>query len=120
MRAIARLILTTTFCLTTAAFAARDVPTITVSKGDRISVDAAGLSGAAGPPATPTSDKDRTRAGQATPPGRAPTALVVPGRDVWRAGLHGASDSPAAGPRRLPPVVRRQCPAGVSGTTRRR
>lgn len=64
MRAIARLILTTTFCLTTAAFAASDVPTITVSKGDRISVNVEGLSGGEGATATAIVQKDLTLSGQ--------------------------------------------------------
>ena len=76
MRAIARLILTTTFCLTTAVLAASDVPTITVSKGDRISVNAEGLSGGEGAAATPIVQKALARAGQPNPRGPAPSTGV--------------------------------------------
>lgn len=64
MRAIARLALTTIFCLTTAGFAANDVPTITVSKGDRISVNVKGLTGGEGALATAIVQKDLTLSGQ--------------------------------------------------------
>lgn len=67
MRAILRTTLAAIFCLTTAAQLARgaeDVPTITVSKGDRISVNVAGLTGGEGSGATAIVQKDLTLSGQ--------------------------------------------------------
>ena len=65
MRAILRGILAAIFCLTTwqTASGAEVVPTITVSKGDRINVNVAGLSGSDGATATGIVQKDLTLSG---------------------------------------------------------
>lgn len=67
MRAILRSTLTAIFWLTTAVqlvHGAEDVPTITISKGDRISVNVAGLTGSEGAGATTIVQKDLTLSGQ--------------------------------------------------------
>lgn len=64
MRAILRLTLATIFCLTSVGlWAAEDVPTITVSKGDRINVNLAGITGSEGATATNIVQKDLTISG---------------------------------------------------------
>ena len=64
MRAILRLSLAAIFCLTSGAlWAAEDVPTITVSKGDRINLSIAGITGSEGATATSVVKKDLTISG---------------------------------------------------------
>ncbi|HEX3818519.1 MAG TPA: hypothetical protein VHW03_09545, partial [Chthoniobacterales bacterium] len=64
MRAILRVTLAAILCLTTAQLArGEDVPTITVSKGDRINVRLAGITGSEGATATSIVQKDLTISG---------------------------------------------------------
>ncbi|MEO6872359.1 MAG: DPP IV N-terminal domain-containing protein [Chthoniobacterales bacterium] len=65
MRQFLRVTVAAILCLTTSqlARAAEDVPTITVSKGDRLNVSVAGLTGADGAAATAVVQKDLTISG---------------------------------------------------------
>ncbi len=64
MRAILRVTLAAVFCLTTTPLVrAADVPTITVSKGDRINLNLAGLTGGEGSTATRIVEKDLSISG---------------------------------------------------------
>ncbi len=79
MRQILRASAAAIFCLTTWSLAnAAETPTITVSKGDKLSVNVAGLSGSEGASATSIVQKDLTASGQISL-GGAGASFVVKG-----------------------------------------